>query len=211
MAVEMLSYADLAARLKISPEAARALAKRHRLPRSRSNDGKTLVTIDLTEIDHKPLAARSPGGHQAVTTPLKARIEALQAELARLQATASGHRADFERERDRADRLAAELLKTAAETMAARELIARLQGESKAITAPLKTEIDILQTELAMLRDTATGHRADFERERDRADRLMAELLKATLDAMTAKDATAQLESKMIALRSQPWWRRLVG
>ncbi len=141
---EMLSYADLAARLKISPEAARALAKRHRLPRSRSNDGKTLVTIDLTEIDHKPLAARSPGGHQAVTTPLKARIEALQAELARLQATAS-------------------------------------------------------------------GHRADFERERDRADRLMAELFKATLDAMTAKDATAQLESKMIALRSQPWWRRLVG
>ncbi len=68
MAVEMLSYADLAARLKISPEAARALAKRHRLPRSRSNDGKTLVTIDLTEIDHKPLAARSPGAHHG--TPL---------------------------------------------------------------------------------------------------------------------------------------------
>jgi hypothetical protein len=38
----------------------------------------------------------------------KVRIEALQAELARLEAVAGGHRADFERERDRADRLMAE-------------------------------------------------------------------------------------------------------
>ena len=40
----MLTYAGLAERLKISPEAARALAKRLRLQRSRSNDGKTLVS-----------------------------------------------------------------------------------------------------------------------------------------------------------------------
>jgi len=45
MAIEMLNYADLAARLQVSPEAARALAKRLRLPRSRGNDGKALVTI----------------------------------------------------------------------------------------------------------------------------------------------------------------------
>ena len=44
MPVEMLTYADLGERLKISPEAARALVKRHRWPRSRSNDGKTLVS-----------------------------------------------------------------------------------------------------------------------------------------------------------------------
>jgi hypothetical protein len=31
MAIEMLNYADLAARLKISPEAARSLAKRLRV------------------------------------------------------------------------------------------------------------------------------------------------------------------------------------
>jgi hypothetical protein len=37
MAVEMLNYADLAARLQVSPEAARALAKRLRLPRSRGS------------------------------------------------------------------------------------------------------------------------------------------------------------------------------
>ena len=65
MPVEMLTYADLADRLKISPEAARALAKRLRLPRSLSNEGKALVRVDLTEIQHKAL----PPGHQAVTTP----------------------------------------------------------------------------------------------------------------------------------------------
>ena len=47
MTIENLTYAALAERLKISPEAARALVKRMRLPRHRSNDGKTLVTVDL--------------------------------------------------------------------------------------------------------------------------------------------------------------------
>src|SRR5258707_10311920 len=89
MAIEMLNYADLAARLQVSPEAARALAKRLRLPRSRGNDGKALVSVDLAEINHAPLPARSPAGHQAVT-PLKAKIETLQAELAKLEAVAGG-------------------------------------------------------------------------------------------------------------------------
>ena len=60
MAVEMLSYAELGERLKISPEAARALVKRHRLPRSRSNTGKTLVQVDLTEISHSPVTRAPP-------------------------------------------------------------------------------------------------------------------------------------------------------
>src|SRR3989442_15451597 len=99
MAIEMLNYADLAARLKVSPEAARALAKRLRLPRSRGNDGKALVSVDLSEINHAPLPARSPAGHQAIT-PLKAKIETLEAELAKLEAVAGGHRPGFERGRD---------------------------------------------------------------------------------------------------------------
>lgn len=133
MPVEMLSYVELAARLGITPEAARALAKRLRLPRSRSNDGKALVSVDLADIQHKPLPARSPGGHQAVTAPLKAKIEMLQAELDKLSTTAAGHRADFERERDRAERLMAELLKATADSMAARETAARLEGELTAL------------------------------------------------------------------------------
>lgn len=149
MPVEMLTYADLASRLKVSPEAARALAKRHRLPRSRSNDGKTLVSVDLAELNHSPLPGRSPGGHQAGAAALKAKVEALQAELAALQA------------------------------------------------------------ELAKMEATAGGHRADFERERDRADKLMAELLRRTADAMSAKETAARLDGELTALKARPWWRRL--
>src|SRR5258705_13679052 len=127
MAIEMLNYADLAARLQVSPEAARALAKRLRLPRSRGNDGKALVSVDLTEINHAPLPARSPAGHQVVT-PLKAKIETLQAELAKLEAMAGGHRADFEGEGDQKHKLMAEFLKMIAITMTAKEATAPLQG-----------------------------------------------------------------------------------
>ena len=45
MSVEMLTYAALGARLKISPEAARSFAKRLRLPRSLSHDGKAVVAL----------------------------------------------------------------------------------------------------------------------------------------------------------------------
>jgi hypothetical protein len=43
MPTEQLTYAQIAKRLSVSPEAARAIVKRHRLPRSRRNDGKTLA------------------------------------------------------------------------------------------------------------------------------------------------------------------------
>ena len=135
MAVEMLTYADLAIRLKVSPEAARALAKRLRLPRIKGNDGKALVSVDLAEINHAPLPGRSPAGHQAVAVALKAKIEALEAELAKLETTAGGHRADFERERDRAETLMAELLRMMADAMAAKETAARLDGELAALKA----------------------------------------------------------------------------
>ena len=84
MPVEMLTYAELGERLKVSPEAARALVKRHRWPRSRSNDGKTLVQVDLSEFSHSPIT-RQPqahAGHQVVTA-LQQHIETLQSELAR--------------------------------------------------------------------------------------------------------------------------------
>ena len=115
MGTEMLSYSQLGDRLNCSPEAARSLVKRLRLPRQKANDGKVLVSVDLSEINHKPMPARSPADDHPITATLQARIEALQAELIKLEATASGHRADFERERERADALMAELLKMTAE------------------------------------------------------------------------------------------------
>ena len=130
MPVEMLSYAELGERLKISPEAARALVKRHRLPRSRSNTGKTLVQVDLTEISHSPVtrAPPTPAGHQVVTA-LKDHIATLQSDILEMKAIAGGHRADFEREADRSNRLMAELIKASNETTAAREKAAYFAGK----------------------------------------------------------------------------------
>jgi hypothetical protein len=131
MSVDTLTYAALGARLKVSREAARSLARRLRLPRSRSDDGKAMVSVDLAEIRHMP---RPPRGRQAGNiAPLAAKIEALKAEIARLEARAADHRADFERER--ADRLTVELLQATAEAMAAKEVTTRLEDEVAALRA----------------------------------------------------------------------------
>ena len=62
-----------------------------------------------------------------------------------------------------------------------------------------------MQAEIARLEATAAGHRADYERERERADRLMVELLQATAETMAAKEAAARLEGSLMAAgRSGP-------
>jgi hypothetical protein len=109
--LESLTYSDLAERLGVSPEAARAFARRKRWPRVVGNDGRARIQADLGEI------SRPPGVHRV--PELLAQIETLREELARSERTAAGHRADFERERDRGDRLAADLGKLA-EIMASR-------------------------------------------------------------------------------------------
>ena len=125
MTIETLTYAELAARLTISTMAARSLAKRLRLQRSLSDDGKARVSVDLADIRHSP---RAPGHREAGKVALTAKIAAMEAEIARLEAMAARHRDDFERERERADRLMVELLQANAETTAAREATARLEG-----------------------------------------------------------------------------------
>lgn len=133
MPIEMLNYMELGQRLRCSPEAARALVRRMRLPRQKANDGKVLVSVDLNELNHKPMPARSPPGHHPVTAALKARVEELEAALVKVEAAAAGHRADFEHERQRAQQLMAELLRALGETMSARETMARLEGELAAL------------------------------------------------------------------------------
>ena len=136
MGVESLTYTDLADRLGTTQEAARSLVRRLRLPRHTGNDGKVRVNVDLSEIQYKRLPARSPGGHWADIDALNARIQMLQAELARLEvenscihASAAGHRADFERERDRSDTIMSEALRLTKVAMSAREIAARLEGQ----------------------------------------------------------------------------------
>lgn len=131
--VEHLTYIEIATRLNVSREAARAIVKRHRLPRSRSNDGKTLVSIDLEEIQHRPLSTRSPRGDPVVTQAvalLQEKISMLESELAAERGRSMGHRGDFEQERARCDQLMSELLTTTADLMRAREVTSRLEGEN---------------------------------------------------------------------------------
>lgn len=154
MTVETLSYRDLGQRLGTSPEAARALSKRLRLLRQLGNDGKTLVTVDFAEINHKPKPVRSPAGRPPdaersgeYAEALKAKITELEDQIAQLEIAVSGHRADFERERDRYDRQRQQtdqlhercdqfmgvLLRQTSDLMKARESVARFEGELTAL------------------------------------------------------------------------------
>jgi hypothetical protein len=125
--------------------------KRLRLPRQKANDGKTLVTIDLTEIEHRPLPARSPPDHHSAAKTMQARIEALETELAKVEAAAANHRADFERERGRSDRLLSEVLRATHDLIGANEVAARAESELVVVrvqaegerTAAMRAEADL--------------------------------------------------------------------
>ena len=138
MPIEMLTYGALAARLDISAEAARAFARRLRLPRSLSDDGRALVTIDVGEIRHR---RRASAGHAV-------QMDSLQAEIVQLASAVAVHRADFERERERADHLAAELARLTAETTSLKEETTSLKEE----TTSLKEVATRLEGELSALR-----------------------------------------------------------
>jgi hypothetical protein len=66
----------------------------------------------------------------------------------------------------------------------------------------LVSTVEALQAEFANLEGLANGNRASFEFERDRVGRVMAELLRATADTMTAVMATAL---ERFAEMHHPW------
>ena len=138
MSIESLTYAELGERLGASPEAARSLARRLRLPRRPGNDGRVHITVDFAN-SYKPLRARSRSDSRCDIGDLSARVEQLGGELARLEVEkqclevrAAGHRADFEREGERYHTLVTEALKLGNLAMSAREKAARLEGELSA-------------------------------------------------------------------------------
>ena len=140
MPIEQLTYTQIAERLGISSEAARAMVKRRRLPRLRTNGRKTLVAIDLEEAQHKPLPARSPRGHQPISdvvATLKAKIaqlEQLEAELDASEERSPGLQADFERECERADRLVTTQDRLVAELEALQALLETAQDAARQVT-----------------------------------------------------------------------------
>ena len=68
---------------------------------------------------------------------------------------------------------------------------------------------DRCPVELIETKAIASGHRADFERECERTNKLLAELLKSTSESIGAREKAALLEGKLSML-TQPWRRRLV-
>jgi uncharacterized small protein (DUF1192 family) len=143
MPIEQLTYAQIAERLGITPDAARAIVQRHRLPRARANDSnKTLVTIDLMDIQHRPRGRSSPDQEAAApdpVAPLLARIAELQAEL----------------ERRSGDHLMR---------------IAVLQAEMEKHSGDHRARVAELEAGLAQAEQRSRDHRADYERERLRTD-----------------------------------------
>ncbi len=131
MSIEVLTYTALGARLNVSPQAARSLARRRRLPRSLSDDGKALVSVDLAELRYTPRPRR--GRPAAEVGPFAANIETLKAQIVQLEARAAGDRAAFEHECEHSACLKAELLRLTAETMAAKEAASRLEDEVAAL------------------------------------------------------------------------------
>jgi chorismate mutase len=132
MPADMLTYGRIANRLSFS-SAFEALVNRFRLPRQRRNDGNGLPSIELTE--GPTVTADAPGVDRSMVATLTARIETLEADFAKVEAAAAMHRADFERERERCERLMAEVLKGTAELIAAREAAARIASELAALQA----------------------------------------------------------------------------
>ena len=129
MSVESLTYADLADRLSTTQEAARSLVRRLKLPRLRGNDGKARVNVDLNDFQYTPMPTRKRDGHRPTVEALQAELARIEVEKRCLEATAAGHRADFERERDRSDTIMSEALRLTKVAMSARENAARLEGE----------------------------------------------------------------------------------
>ena len=97
------------------------------------------------------------------------------------------------------------------------QLINATSRQSTTATA-LKASIEVLQSEIAKLEGLISSHQTEFRAtivERDRAEHLMAELLRMTADLMSAQEAVTRLVGELSALRSmrslRPWWCRMLA
>jgi hypothetical protein len=99
--------------------------------------------------------------------------------------------------------------------MAGHELI-RAPDAHPATATAIKAQIGKWQAEIARLEALMADHQAQFRatQERERAQVLMAELLRLTADLMSAREAAGRLERELTALRalrsSRPWWWRML-
>ena len=99
--------------------------------------------------------------------------------------------------------------------MAGHELILAPDAHPATATA-IKAQIRKVQAEIANLETLMARRQAEFRatHERDRAEPLLADLLRLTANLMSAREAAARLEGELTALRalrsSRPWWWRML-
>src|SRR5262249_15140204 len=150
------------------------------------------MRIDLKEIRHTPMPARSPRGHRSVTdvvVTLKARVAELETELARAEERSAGHRVDFERERERADQLV-----TTQDRMVA---------ELEALHSLLRSLLEAAQQAAPDMAPDMAPH--EIVRD-DSLHQSMRSLLEAAQQA--ARPVTSRTSREMTWSERWRWWRR---
>jgi hypothetical protein len=137
MGLVRLTYQELAARLNLSPAAARMRARRRRWPVTQGNDGKARVAVDEAELaaEGERVHERSPERSDA-RSPERSPPEAEQeAELERLRAEVLA--------------LTERTAKAEAELAGARELVDELRAGGGREQAALRELVDELRAQLA--------------------------------------------------------------
>lgn len=166
MAKQSLTYAELADIWSVTSEAARKKVEGLRLPRQVGNDGRVRVTIDLDEVHHRPAkqkSARRAGGDRPETDALRQHVATLQSEVERLSALAGSNRADFERERERAEQATADLVVLAGRLADAEQNRAMRLAEAEQArieTDKARAEADAVRAELVAWRSRPWWRRA---------------------------------------------------
>src|SRR3954466_8121114 len=112
---QLMTYAELAEVWGVSKEAARKKVEGLRLPRQTGNDGRARVMVDLTEVQHEPMKPkasdrRPPADRPEDMADVRRYISPLETQLPGHPSLGPSVRAAFERERDRADGLTADLV-----------------------------------------------------------------------------------------------------
>jgi hypothetical protein len=163
-----LTYADLAARLGRSEDAAKSLAKRKRWKRSTGNDGLARITIDEADLaDMSNPDRRGIGRPPANATWNKSAergsnpVHDLQAKLAVAQALAAEREREIGTIRDQLNVAETKINETESKLTAVHdELVAMAQ------------KVGAAETELVALRARAMEIRADRDAWRQQAERL---------------------------------------
>jgi hypothetical protein len=175
---EWVTYRQAAVRLGVSVEAARRRALRGNWRRMPDNRGRTLVMLPEPGPDDIPEhgAPDVSPDTSALVAALEGHVETLRAHDEQLQAQLS--------QRD--------------EQLAKAEAGARaVAAEARATVAEAK--VDAAEAELAAERERSHGHRADYERERDRAQALVADMADRIAEAENLRGELAGANERAAA------------